>query len=506
MPWYNGAMETTLPADEIALLKATLAEREERIQWLESEMAKLKQMVFGPRSERLQTLSEDGQLPLWGEVPEDAPSASPVEFKAVAKSPAKGTPRRAALPGHLPREVVVLPLSAEERACPECGGERAVIGYETSERLDYVPASLKVVETRREKCACAKCRGQLATASAPAQVIEQGIPLPGLLAHVLAAKFAYHLPLYRIEQAFAHQGVPIARATLCDWVLGCGAALKPLAERMMALLKRQAVIFSDDTTVQAQSPGKTRETRFWVYTGHSPPIVVYDHTETRAGKHPKARLEGYAGYLQADAYAGYDQVFADGAIIEVACWAHARRKFFEIAKQAENGKRISAHDALDFIGGLYAIEHEAKDLGLDAEGIQKLRQEKAVPVLCQFKGWLEERLRGLAPKTPTAKAIGYALKNWRALERYTEDGRLEIDNNRAERAIRPLAIGRKNWIFLGSSKGGQAAATVFSLVQTCKELGLNPEAYLKDVLTRLPSTKQKDIDDLLPHNWKPADG
>ncbi len=499
-------MNAAAPAEEISTLKAALAEREARIQWLESEMAKLKQMLFGPRSERLQTLGEDGQLPLWGEIPEDAPVASPVEFKTVVKSPAKGKPKRAALPGHLPRESVVLPLSAEARACPECGGERPVIGYEASERLDYVPATLKVVETRREKCACPNCQGRLATAPAPAQVIEQGIPLPGLLAHVLAAKFAYHLPLYRIEQIFAHQGVPIARATLCDWVLGCGAALKPLAERMLALLKQQAVIFSDDTTVQVQSPGKTRETRFWVYTGHSPPIVVYDHTETRAGKHPKARLEGYRGYLQADAYSGYDQVFADGKIREVACWAHARRKFFEIAKQAESGKRISAHDALDFIGRLYAVEHEAKDAGLDADGIRRLRQEKARPVLGQFKDWLEERLRELAPKTPTAKAIGYALKNWQALERYTDDGRLEIDNNRAERAIRPLAIGRKNWIFLGSPRGGEAAATVFSLVQTCKELGIDPEAYLKDVLTRLPATKQKDIDGLLPHNWKPADG
>jgi transposase len=408
------------------------------------------------------------------------------------------------LPAHLPREIVVLPLSHEERACPVCGEERPVIGYESSERLDYVPAQIKVVETRREKCACATCQGQLSTAPAPAQIVEQGIPLPGLLAYVLMAKYGYHLPLYRIEQVFAHQGIPIARTTLCDWVLQCGVALKPLTDRLLVLLKRQAVIFSDDTTVALQDRGKTRETRFWVYAGHSPPIIVYDHTETRAGKHPKTRLEGYSGYLQADAYAGYDQVFADGTIVEVACWAHARRKFFEIARQVEKGKRISAHEALDFIGQLYDIEREAKGQHLDAEGICRLRQEKARPILAQFKDWLEDRLRELAPKTPTAKAIGYALKNWQALERYTEDGRLEIDNNRSERAIRPLAIGRKNWLFLGSPRGGQAAATVFSLIQTCKDLDLNPEAYLKDVLTRLPTTKQKDIDSLLPHNWKPA--
>ncbi len=250
-----------------------------------------------------------------------------------------------------------------------------------------------------------------------------------------------------------------------------------------------------------QDRGKNRETRFWVYAGHSPPIVVYDHTETRAGQHPKAKLEGYSGYLQADAYAGYDQIFAEGKVKEVACWAHARRKFFDIARQAEKGKRISAHEALEFIGRLYAIEREAKEQQLDAAGIQQLRQEQARPILTEFKDWLEERLRELAPKTPTAKAIGYALNHWQALERYTEDGRLEIDNNRSERAIRPLTIGRKNWLFLGSSKGGQVAAAVFSLIQTCKELELNPEAYLKDVLTRLPTTKQKDIDSLLPHNW-----
>lgn len=501
---YNLGMDAALLAEENRTLKAALAERDGRINYLEFELAKLKQLIFGARSERLATLPDPAQLPLWDEQPDDVVVASPVEFKTVVKSPAKGQAKRTALPEHLPREIVVLPLSAEERACPECGEERPVIGYENSERLDYVPAQIKVVETRRETCACATCQGQLTTAPAPAQVIEQGIPLPGLLAYVLMAKFGYHLPLYRIEQVFAHQGVPIARTTLCDWVLHCGVALKPLTDRLLVLLKRQAVIFSDDTTVAVQDRGKTRETRFWVYAGHSPPIIVYDHTETRAGKHPKTRLEGYSGYLQADAYAGYDQVFADGKIVEVACWAHARRKFFEIARQAEKGKRISAHEALDFIGQLYAIEREAKEQQLDAEGICRLRQEKARPILTQFKDWLEDRLRELASKSPTAKAIGYALKNWQALQRYTEDGRLEIDNNRSERAIRPLAIGRKNWLFLGSPRGGQAAATVFSLIQTCKDLDLNPEAYLKDVLTRLPTTKQKDIDSLLPHNWKPV--
>lgn len=497
-------MNSAVLADEILALKATLAERDRRIEWLEFEMAKLQRLIFGARSERLETLPDFEQLPLWAQMPEDAPVASPVAFKTVVRSPAKGQPKRAALPDHLPRDIVVLPLSAEERACPECGEERPIIGYESSERLDYVPATLKVVETRREKCACSKCQGQLTSASAPAQVIEQGIPLPGLLAYLLMAKYGYHLPLYRIEQMFTHQGVPIARTTLCDWVLQCGFALQPLAERMMAQLRQQAVIFSDDTTVAVQDRGKTRETRFWVYAGHSPPIIVYDHTETRAGKHPKARLADWSGSLQADAYAGYDQVFANGKVQEVACWAHTRRKFFEIAQQAEKGKQISAHVALEYIGQLYAIEREAKDRQLDADAIRQLRQEQSRPILKQFKAWLEERLRELAPKTPTAKAIGYALKNWPALERYTEDGRLEIDNNRSERAIRPLAIGRKNWLFLGSPRGGQVAATVFSLIQTCKELGLNPEAYLKDILTRLPITKQKDIDSLLPHNWKPT--
>ena len=484
------AMNAAALAEENRTLKATLAQREARIERLEFDLAQLKKLLFGARSERLATLPDIDQLPLWDEVPEDAPVASPVAFKTVVvQSPAKNQPKRTALPAHLPREIVVLPLSAQDRQCPACGEERPVIGYESSERLDYVPAQLKVVETRREKCACAKCQGQLTTVPAPPQIIEQGIPLPGLLAHLLMAKYGYHLPLYRIEQIFAHQGVPIARTTLCDWVIQSGWQLQPLVERMLALLKQQPVIFSDDTTVAVQDRGKTRETRFWVYAGHSPPIVVYDHTETRAGKHPKAKLEGYSGYLQADAYAGYDQIFAAGKVLEVACWAHARRKFFE---------------TLEYIGRLYAIEREAKEQQLDAEGTRKLRQEQARPILAEFKAWLEDRLRQLAPKTPTAQAIGYALKNWPALERYTEDGRLEIDNNRSERAIRPLTIGRKNWLFLGSPKGGQVAATVFSLIQTCKELDLNPEAYLKDVLTRLPTTKQREIDSLLPHNWKPA--
>lgn len=497
-------MDAALPADDLDALKTALVERDRLIESLRFELAQLKRLLFGVRSERLETLPDIETLPLWAETPEDAPLASPVEFKTVVKSPAKGQPKRTALPENLPREIVVLPLSPEERACPACGGERPVIGYESSERLDYVPATLKVVETRREKCACPNCQGQLTTAPAPAQVIEQGIPLPGLLAYLLMAKYAYHLPLYRIEQIFAQQGVPIARTTLCDWVMQCGRALRPLVLRLMELLKEQAVIFSDDTTVAVQAAGKTRETRFWVYAGHSPPIIVYDHTETRAGKHPKTQLKGFCGYLQADAYAGYDQVFADGTVTEVACWAHARRKFFDIAQQAEKGKRIRAHEALDFIGQLYGIEREAKERPLDAAAVRQLRQEKSLPILATFKDWLEERLQELPPKTPTAKAIGYALKNWQALIRYTEDGRLEIDNNRSERAIRPLTIGRKNWLFLGSPRGGQVAATVFSLIQTCKEIGVNPEAYLKDVLNRLPTTKQKDIYELLPHYWKPS--
>jgi transposase len=498
-------MNAAVLAEEVIALKATLAQRDALIESLKFDLTQLKKLLFGARSERLETLPDIEQLPLWAQEPEDMSVASPVQFKTVATSPAKSQPKRTALPEHLPREIVVLPLSAEARVCPACGEERPVIGYESSERLDYVPATHKVVETRREKCACPKCQGQLTTVPAPPQVIEQGIPLPGLLAYLLMAKYGYHLPLYRIEQIFAHQGVPIARTTLCDWVIQSGGQLKPLVERMLVLLKQQPVIFSDDTTVAVQDRGKTRETRFWVYAGHSPPIIVYDHSETRAGKYPKAKLHGYSGYLQADAYAGYDQIFAAGEVKEVACWAHARRKFFDIARQAEKGKQISAHVALEFIGRLYEIEREARDQKLDAEGICQLRQQQARPILGQFKDWLEARLRDLAPKTPTAKAIGYALNNWQALERYTEDGRLEIDNNRSERAIRPLTIGRKNWLFLGSPRGGDVAATVFSLIQTCKELGLNPEAYLKDVLTRLPTTKHRDIDSLLPHHWKPVD-
>jgi transposase len=497
-------MEYAFPANELDALKTALTERDQLIESLRFEIAQLKQLIFGSRSERLEKPVDPNQLPLWSETPEDAPAVSPVTFKTITVSPTKNTPKRTPLPAHLPREIVVLPLSPEQRTCPECGSDRPVIGYESSERLDYVPATLKVIETRREKCACAACQGQLTTAPAPPQVIEQGIPLPGLLAYLLTAKYLYHLPLYRIEQIFASQGFTVARTTLCDWVMQCGHALLPLVERRMALLKEQAVLFSDDTPVALQDTGKTRETRFWVYTGHSPPLIVYHHTETRAGKHPKAHLEGFTGYLQVDAYAGYDQVFADGRVLEVACWAHARRKFFDIAKQAEKGKRISAHVALDFIGQLYGIEREAKDRQLDATARQALRQQQALPILATFKDWLETQLRELAPKTPTAKAIGYVLNNWTALLRYTTDGRLEIDNNRSERAIRPLAIGRKNWLFLGSPRGGQVAATVFSLIQTCKELEINPEAYLKDVLTRLPTTKQTDIDTLLPHNYSPG--
>ncbi len=244
-------MDGAVPYAERDALQTALKERDRRIEALQFEIAQLKRLIFGRRSEHLERPLDPDQKPLWTEMPEDAAAVSPVTFKTVVASPAKNQPKRTALPAHLPREIVVLPLSSEQRACPGCGNDRPVIGYESSERLDDVPATLKVIETRREKCACAVCQGQLTTAPAPPQVIEQGIPLPGLLAYLLTAKYLYHLPLYRIEQLFAAQGFSVARATLCDWVMQCGQALIPLVERMMVLLKEQAVLFSDGSSLGA---------------------------------------------------------------------------------------------------------------------------------------------------------------------------------------------------------------------------------------------------------------
>lgn len=493
------ASERALLAQENSHLKATVLHLETLVEKLQYQLAQLTRRQFGVSAEGL------AQLGLWSL--EEAPAAAAPRIPTtLVPAHERAKPVRRLLPDDLPREVIEVDLAPEQKACPGCGGARHVIGEEVSEKLDIEPARMSVLQYRRKKYACRACEAEVQAAAMPAQVIEQGLATPGLLAHVAVQKFCDHMPLARQEKFFARHGIELPRSTLTDWMLAIGQAAIPLVERMGALLKSGDILASDDTPLPWQNgrAGKTTTARLWVWRGlvdEHKPLLVYQFTADRSGEHPAAFLKGWKGYLQADAYSGYDRNFVDGNIIEVGCMAHARRRYFEIAKSAKTPGL--AHEIVQRISELYAIEREAKENKLKATERKQLRQERAPPLLAALKQRLEEHLPKLLPKGPLAEAIGYTLNHWRALNRYLDDGRLEIDNNAIERAIRPVATGRHNWLFVASERGGHATAALFSLIESAKANGLNPYAYLRDVLTRLPITKAKNIDSLLPHVWQP---
>lgn len=355
----------------------------------------------------------------------------------------------------------------------------------------------------RIKYACPDCQGNVVCGSLPVQPIEKGLPGPGLLAHVLTSKYNDHLPLNRLEGIFQRQGVELRRSTLCDWVAAGADLLKSVVEVMKSEVLASRKIHTDDIPVPVldKDRASTRTGRLWVYVGgpdHE--HIVFDYTPDRSRDGPKAFLSGYKGYLQADAYAGYDVLYAGQEVIEVACWAHARRKFFDAMKS----DAVRARVALAYIRSFYAVEKQAS--GLDEDARQQLRLAQAKPHLESFKAWLDMEVQKVLPKSPIAEAISYARAQWTALVRYLEDGLLEPDNNRAERALRRVAVGRKNWMFAGSDEGGHRAAIIYSLIASCAATKVDPFAYLRDVLQRLPSciAANGDLKLLTPRAWKAA--
>jgi hypothetical protein len=335
----------------------------------------------------------------------------------------------------------------------------------------------------------------------PPQPIDKGLAGPGLLAHVLSSKYADHLPLHRLEGIFKRNGIDLSRRTMCDWVKASAKLLQPLYEAMKCDTLDSSVVCTDDTPVPVQdgSRDRTRKGRLWVYVGdREHEHTVFDYTPTRAKEGPERFLDGYEGYLQADAYGGYDGLFASGKIVEVGCWAHARRKFFD----AKESDRLRATTALGFIGQLYKVERDAKEM--KPQERTTLRKKRAGPILESFRTWLVQQQCEVLPKSPMGEAIGYALGQWAALCRYLEDGDLSIDNNASERELRAIVLGRKNYLFFGSDAGGKRAAIIYSLIATCKRHGIDPFAYLKDVLQRLPSHSIRNLAQLFPKNWKAA--
>lgn len=500
-------MLTPALPDDIATLQRMLVSRDETIAQLLAEIARLKRWQYGRSSERMAELMGQLQLAL-GDLPqEEAVPASeahkPAEdlptgpLAAESVTPLRRKPRD--FPTHLPRESIVhAPASC---GCPECGSPMRQLGEDVSEMLDYVPGYFKVLRHIRPKLACGRC-AKVVQEPAPSRPIARGMAGAGLLAQVVVAKYADHTPLYRQAGIYRRAGIELDRATLASWVREAGSLLKPLADAVGRYVREALKIHTDDTPVPVLEPGrgKTRTARLWTYVrddrpagSRAPPAVWYQYSPDRKGERPRAHLGGYSGILQADAYSGYDALYRDGTIVEAACWAHARRKFYD---QYVLDRSPIAEEALSRIAALYAIEREIR--GQSPEVRQSVRQARAAPLLISLKTWLEQTLLQISVKSGLAKAIRYSLTHWQALTRYGEDGRIEIDNNTAERSIRPLVLGRRNYLFAGSDGGGQSAAVIYSLIGTARLNNIEPYAYLRAVFERIADHPINRIDELLP--------
>src|SRR5580658_1851219 len=480
-----------------------LLSRDAQIEHLQLLLTKLRRMQFGRSSEKVDRQIAQLELQL-GELEQsraleaESPRLSTAET-AVAR------PVRRPLPAHLRREVQT--YAPPQKACPDCGGKLKQLGEDVTEILEYVPERVKVIRQVRPKLACAGC-DRIVQASAPGRPLERSIAGPGLLAHVLVSKYSDHLPLYRQSEIYAREGVEIDRSTLAEWVGGTSRLLAPLVEALRAHVKWRQMLHADDTPVPVLAPGlgKTKTGRLWTYVrddrpaaDKTPPAVWFCYSADRKGEHPQQHLSTFTGTLQADGYAGFDQIYEAGRIEEAACWAHVRRKFYDLV---EAHKSQTATTALERIAELYAVEKEIR--GRSADERREIRDQRSRPLLESFKQWLEETLEKLSRKSDTALAVRYTLGRWEALMRYCDDGALEIDNNAAERALRVVALGRKNFLFAGSDRGGESAAAIYSLIGTAKLNDLNPETYLRDVLSRIAVHPINRIDDLLPWNLAAA--
>ncbi len=466
---------------------------------LTHEIAILRRHQYGRTSESLNVL----QISLLDDVVEADIAGIEEELAGMDQSlpqrKRKQQPKRTPLPPEFPRKVIN--HEPDNTQCA-CGCQLKRIGEDVSEKLDYTPGVFTVEHHVRGKWACADCES-ITQAPVPAQVIDKGIPTSGLLAQVLIAKYADHLPLYRQEKIFERAGLSIARSTLADWVGRCGVTLQPLVDAMRDNLLTEPILHADETPVPMLSPGKKKTHRayIWAYANTvdaDRPMVIYDFTETRAGKHARTFLGEWRGKMVCDDFGGYKAGFA-GGITEIGCMAHARRKFYELH---ERKKSLIAEQALAIIARLYKVERVIQDM--DVQQRLHHRKEYAKPILDELHHWLISHRQKVLEGTAIAKVIDYSLNRWSALTRYCEDGAVPIDNNWAENQIRPWALGRKNWLFAGSLRSGQRAAAVMSLIQSAKINDIEPYAYLKDVLDRLPTTKASQIDELLPYNWKLA--
>ena len=461
------------------------------------ELSALKRWIYGRRTEKL--IEGEGQRHLF-DLATSGTTAPLVEPTSELPRPtAAGRRRRRELDlDKLPHFRHEHDLSEADKQCSGCGRAKDRIGQDESRVLEYVPAKLEVHVHVRPKYACRYCKDGVACPPPPERPIARGIAGPGLIAQIVVGKFGDHLPLYRQEDFFTRHGLHIPRSTLCDWVRAAADLLRPLYERQKELVLQSPVLWTDDTPVTVLVGGDegSRTARFWTYIAEEHPYSVYDFTESRARDGPASFLRKFAGYLHADAYGGYDHIYlgSNNAILEVACWAHARRKFFD----AKDSSPRDAHQILEWIRQLYDVEERARELSADAR--RKMRVAEAAPVLDRIGTRLVELEQRALPKSVLAKAVSYARNQWPALCRYTEDGRLSIDNNVSERTLRHQAIGRKNWLFLGSQQAGPRAAVLFTILAGAKRHRIEPWTYLRELLLRLHDDDPR-LDEMLPDKW-----
>jgi transposase len=509
---HNLPSEVNLLQQIVLQLLQAVEDKDQLLARVQHQLAQLLRYRYGQKRERIDenqlflfaaqiiAASQRASAAISGEE-SAADSSSRADSKEKKEKPERRGHGRKALPESLERRRVLFDLEESQRQCQHCQMPMKKIGEDVSERLEFIPASLLVIEEARPKYACAKGCG-VAAAQKPAVPIEKGLPGPGLLAHVAVSKYGDHLPLNRMESIFQRHGVELSRKTMCDWMAACAELVSPVWERMREVVLTSKAVQTDDTPVPVldRERTRTRTGRIWTYVGdRNHPYIVYDYTGNHSREGPEEFLKGYSGYLQADAYRGYDAMFKNRKqdLTEVACWAHSRRYFFE----AQTSDLCRATVMLAYIQLLYEVEREARQGNLNPEQRRESRQTKSRPILEDIKNYLQAEKPKVLPKSAIGDAIDYTLSNWEALLRYTEDGDLEIDNNRAERSLRPIVVGRNNWLFYGSDKGGRTGAVLSSLTASCKRLRVEPFGYLRDLFTRISTHPNRHLDELLPDKW-----
>jgi transposase len=498
------ADEPARDVDDLATARTLIATLQDELTRVQRENASLRhqldllcQRLFGKKSERV---SPDQLRLAFAQLANEPRAATePIEMDS-GERPGPGRrrrippPGRRPLPAALPRERLEIDLPDAEKICA-CGHRKTRIGEAVTEKLEYVPASLRVIETTRFKYACPHCHEGVVEAPAPPQALEKSRAGEGLLAHVMVSKYVDHLPLYRLERIFLRQGVDLSRTTLCGWVGDVATALTPIGDELRRQVTATTYLQTDDTPVTILEPsGGSRKGRLWTYLDPIGRQVVFDATPTHERDGPEAFLTSFAGDLQADAYTGYDALYATGRMREIGCWAHARRGFVEALTTDVRAARTVA-----LIQRLYDVEHAGTELSADAR--RALRQEQSLPLLAKIAAERDQLAGTVLPKSPLGDALRYLTNQWAALQRFVEDGQLAIDNNRAENQLRVVALGRKNWLFAGSFEGARRAALLYSLVQSCGLAGVPPFDYLKDVLLRVATHPQRLIGQLTPQGW-----